>query len=65
MKSGMLDEIKQRQELLREKQWPATEKWRVIQETLAWAEQQGTVSRNNPKTRLQEQAAKLAALRSK
>ncbi len=52
-------ELKRREEEKRERCWNPAERWRVIQETIAWAEQQSTVRRNDPVNRLAEQNAKL------
>ena len=54
--------IKQAQESLREKHWDPQEQWRVIQETITWAESQKTVERNTPRYCLQKQAKLLMAL---
>lgn len=56
--------IKQREEQKRERMWNPVERWRVIQETITWAEAQATVQRNRPANRLREQAAKLRSFKS-
>ena len=45
----------------RERNWDPAERWRVIQETLTWAEQQRTVLRNTPAACLANQNRLLAA----
>jgi hypothetical protein len=40
------------------------ERWRLIQQTIRWAEQQVTVRRNTPAACLREQQRKLAQLRT-
>lgn len=49
-----------REEQKREAQWDAAQRWRVLQETITWAEQQATVRRNTPKRCLELQRARLA-----
>ena len=53
-----------REQQKRETHWDAAERWRVIQETIAWAEAQATVPRNSPQRCLQLQARLLARLRN-
>jgi hypothetical protein len=48
MNDGVDDELKRREEEKRERMWDPGERWRVIQETIAWAEAQATVRRNTP-----------------
>jgi len=55
---------KLQEELKRERQWNPAERWRVIQETITWAEAQATVGRNLPTNRLREQTEKLRSLRA-
>jgi hypothetical protein len=55
-------ELLQREEQKRWRQWDAAERWRVIQQTITWAERQATVQRNTPSARLREQRRKLAQL---
>ena len=47
------------EEAKRNAAWSPAERWRVIQETIAWAEQQQTVRRNTKETALLLQAKKL------
>jgi hypothetical protein len=50
---------KLREELKRERMWNPAERWRVIQDTITWAEAQATVGRNLAANRLREQDEKL------
>jgi hypothetical protein len=43
--------------------WDRVELWQVLQQTIAWAEQQATVRRNTPEACLHEQQRKLSRLR--
>jgi hypothetical protein len=52
-----LDQLKKEQEALRH--WDARVRWKVIQETITWAEAQKTVRRNHSSTCLKLQADKL------
>ena len=54
--------LKQQEELKRERQWDPLARWRVLQDTLTWAEAQGAIRRNTPPERIKEQAYKLASL---
>lgn len=54
------DELKRREEEKREACWDPAERWRVLQETITWAESQATVQRNTPAQCLKRQRAKLA-----
>gem|GEM_PF-1550226 len=54
-------DVKHREEVKREAQWEASQRWRVIQETIAWAEAQATVRRNTRQRCLELQQAKLAS----
>jgi len=47
------------EEAKRNAAWSPAERWRVIQETITWAEQQQTVRRNTKETALRLQEAKL------
>jgi hypothetical protein len=60
-----MNRLIQHEELKRERSWSDQERWRLIQEAIVWAEAQSTVRRNTPKSRLEEQARKLAFLKSK
>jgi hypothetical protein len=55
-------QTKAAEEAKRERAWDPAVRWRVLQETIAWAEAQATVRRNTKESRLAEQAAKLAWL---
>ena len=54
-----LSDLIHREEQKREAAWDAAERWRVIQETITWAEAQATVRRNTPAECLRLQRAKL------
>lgn len=56
----MDDELKRREEEKREAMWHPAERWRVLQETIAWAESQAAVPRNAPQRCLELQRRKLA-----
>lgn len=56
-------EFKREEEARRERNWDARERWRILQETIAWAESQATARRNERLARLREQARKLEWLR--
>jgi hypothetical protein len=57
-------ELKLSEEAKRERNWDPAERWRVIQATIAWAEQQQTVRRNTPAACLAHQNRLLASLAS-
>jgi hypothetical protein len=44
--------------------WDRGEQWRVLQQTITWAEQQATVRRNTPAACLREQQRKLSQMRT-
>jgi hypothetical protein len=52
-------ELKHVEEHKRETHWDAAQRWRVLQETITWAEQQATVRRNTPARCLELQRARL------
>jgi len=54
------DDLKRREEAKRDAHWDPVERWRAIQDMIAWAEQQATVRRNTPARCLELQAKKLA-----
>jgi hypothetical protein len=56
------DAVKRREEEKREAAWDPLVRWRVLQETITWAEAQATVRRNTPERCLALQRAKLARL---
>lgn len=56
--------LKEREEEKRDRHWDPAERWRVIQETITWAESQAAVKRSSPANRLREQALKRAAHRA-
>lgn len=55
-------ELKAAEESRRERHWDPLVRWKVLQETMTWAEQQLTVRRNQRESRLEEQRRKLAWL---
>ena len=52
------DELLRSEERKREAHWDPGERWRVIQEMIAWADAQATVRRNTPSRCLALQRAK-------
>lgn len=54
------DDLKRAEEQKREASWDAAQRWRVLQETITWAESQPTVRRNTPEVCLALQKAKLS-----
>ena len=54
------EELKRAEERKREAQWDAATRWRVLQDTITWAEAQSTVRRNTPPRCLELQRAKLS-----
>lgn len=54
----MTDSEKQREEAKREAAWNSRERWRIIQETITWADAQKTGGRNTMANRLREQRQK-------
>lgn len=57
-----VSELKAQEEAKRERNWNPELRWKVIRETLTWAEAQATVRRNTPAACLAEQQRKLAWL---
>jgi len=55
-----LDDLLRREEAKRNAHWNPAERWRVIQETIAWADAQAPVPRNSKARCLELQRAKLA-----
>jgi hypothetical protein len=51
------------EEQKRDAAWDPAERWRVIQETITWAESQATVRRNTPQRCIELQQALLARLK--
>jgi len=56
-----LSELIRREHAKRERNWNPVERWRVIQETITWAEQLPTVGRNTRVACLAHQARLLAS----
>jgi hypothetical protein len=54
------DELKPWEERKREAAWDPAQRWRVLQQTITWAEAQAAVRRNTPKKCLELQKAKLS-----
>ncbi len=52
-------QLKADEEQRRERNWDPAERWRVLQETLSWAEAQATVRRNTKQSQLAKQKEKL------
>ena len=53
------NELKRFEERKREAHWDPAERWRIIQEMIAWADSQATVRRNTRERCLELQRAKL------
>ena len=60
--SDLLTELIAGEQAKRERHWDPQLRWKVMQETIAWADAQRTVRRNTPAACLAEQNRKLAAL---
>jgi hypothetical protein len=56
----MNSESKAAEEGRRERHWDPAIRWRVLQDTIRWADAQATVRRNTKTSRLAEQQRKLA-----
>ena len=57
-----LSELKAAEEAKRERNWDPALRWKVLQDTIDWAEQQATVRRNTPAACLANQQRLLDAL---
>ena len=55
----MTDDLKQDEEAKRDRNWDARQRWKALQDMIAWAEAQATVRRNTREACLREQAKKL------
>ena len=55
------DDLKRYEEEKRERHWDPAERWRVIQEAIAWADAQAVVPRNSKARCLELQKKKVAA----
>jgi hypothetical protein len=53
------DELKRSEEAKRERMWNAQQRWRVLQETITWAESLPNVRRNTRQACLALERAKL------
>jgi hypothetical protein len=58
------DDLKHREEAKRDAHWNAAERWRIIQEAIAWAEAQAPVPHNSMARCLELQRARIAAAES-
>ena len=61
----MKHDLKAREELKRNRAWSPVQRWRVLQDTVTWAEAQPGVRRNLPATCLAKEHKLLAGLRSR
>jgi hypothetical protein len=59
MENDEFAELLRREEAKREACWDPAERWRVIQETITWAEAQLPVPRNSPRRCKELERAKL------
>lgn len=57
-------ELKRREEAKRDSVWDARERWRVLQETISWAEAQIHPPRNSPQVCIRLEARLNAGIRS-
>lgn len=55
----MISDPKIQEEVKRERSWDPQVRWKVLQDTITWADTQTAVQRNTPAGRLEEQARKL------
>jgi hypothetical protein len=60
MTEPAVDDLKPLEERRREAAWDPAQRWRILQQTITWAECQVTVRRNTPQVCLQLQKAKLS-----
>jgi hypothetical protein len=58
----MNDDLKRREEEKRDRCWDPRERWRVIEQTIAWIDRQQPVPRNSPQSCLANQARLLHKL---
>ncbi|MBC8871531.1 MAG: hypothetical protein H8E44_19070 [Planctomycetes bacterium] len=58
----MIDGLKKAEEAKRDRNWDARQRWKALQDMIAWAEAQATVRRNTREACLREQARKLRQL---
>ena len=59
---GEFSELMQRESAKRERNWDPKVRWKVVQDTITWAEAQSTVRRNTPAACLANQRRLLATL---
>jgi hypothetical protein len=57
-----IHDLKAREEKKRDAAWDPAQRWRALQEMIAWAESQATVRRNTPARCIELERAKLARL---
>jgi hypothetical protein len=55
---------KKAEEIKRERNWNPATRWKVIQDTITWAEAQSTGRRNDPAKRHAEEMVKLRRMKS-
>ena len=58
----MTPDQKQTEETKREQCWSAQQRWAVLQQTIAWVDQQQPISRNSPRACIEKQTRLLAAV---
>jgi hypothetical protein len=61
MTEPVADDLKSLEDRKREAAWDPAQRWRVLQETIAWADSQAAVPRNTRRRCLELQRARLAA----
>ena len=59
-----LKALKRQEERKRDRAWDPALRWKVIQETITWAEAQGSARRNVPAERIKEERRKLKRMRA-
>jgi len=57
-----VDGLKEAEEAKRDRNWDARQRWKALQDMIAWAESQATVRRNTRAACLREQMRKLRQL---
>lgn len=61
----MTNDLKRAEEAKRDRNWAARQRWKALQDMIAWAEAQATVRRNTREACLREQVRKLQQLARK
>ena len=64
MTEPAVDDLKRLEERRREAAWDPAQRWRVLQQTITWAESQATVRRNTPQRCLELQKARISSASS-